>query len=391
MLALVEKYNLKGSLYRMKVTRKSAYLGKRVGETDFRARYDSNVLGIEVESRLESSMAAVNKDTVINENDILYLLSDEENAQRISEEKRLEILPYLGVHRNRWRQQLALAEVIIPYNSNLIGARLQEVISITKSRFNVLGSNRIREPSVANIKKHVIREGDTLLVLSSKEDLKRLRQDSHDLIVYNVPFEEKIEVNRNKAFTALTITLLMILFLILNLFSPVITVLIAVLALIGTRCLTMEDAYQSISLSTVVIIAAMLPFATAMEKTGAIRLVVNAIMNFFGTGGPYLLMTGIFIVTVLLSSFISNTATAVILAPIVIKIAEESGLSPHTLVITLAIAASTAFITPVASPVNMLVVSPGRYRFMDFVKTGFPLAVITLLICLLVIPLVFPF
>ena len=391
MLALVEKYNLKGSLYRMKVTRKSAYLGKRVGETDFRARYDSNVLGIEVESRLESSMAAVNKDTVINDNDILYLLSDEENAQRISEEKRLEILPYLGVHRNRWRQQLALAEVIIPYNSNLIGARLQEVISITKSRFNVLGSNRIREPSVANIKKHVIREGDTLLVLSSKEDLKRLRQDSHDLIVYNVPFEEKIEVNRNKAFTALTITLLMILFLILNLFSPVITVLIAVLALIGTRCLTMEDAYQSISLSTVVIIAAMLPFATAMEKTGAIRLVVNAIMNFFGTGGPYLLMTGIFIVTVLLSSFISNTATAVILAPIVIKIAEESGLSPHTLVITLAIAASTAFITPVASPVNMLVVSPGRYRFMDFVKTGFPLAVITLLICLLVIPLVFPF
>ena len=230
-----------------------------------------------------------------------------------------------------------------------------------------------------------------MLVLSSKDELKRLRQDSHDLIVYNVPFEEKTEVNRNKAFTALSIVLLMVLFLVLNLFSPVLTVLIAVLALIGTKCLSMEDAYQSISLSTVVIIAAMLPFATAMEKTGAIQLIVDTLMKFFGTGGPYLLMTGIFISTVLLSSFISNTATAVILAPIVIKIAEEASLSPRTLVITLAIAASTAFITPVASPVNMLVVSPGRYRFMDFVKTGFPLAVITLLICLLVIPLVFPF
>jgi di/tricarboxylate transporter len=93
----------------------------------------------------------------------------------------------------------------------------------------------------------------------------------------------------------------------------------------------------------------------------------------------------------MLSSFISNTATAVILAPIVIRIAEEASVSPHTLVVTLAIAASTAFITPVASPVNMLVVSPGRYSFMDFVRTGFPLAVLTLLICLLVIPLLFPF
>ncbi len=391
MLALVDKYNLKGSLYRMKVTKKSADLKKKMSETDFRSTYSSNVLGIEVESRLETSLTAVDKDTIIRENDILYILSDEENAQLISQEKQLEILPYLGVHRNRWRQQLGLAEVIVPYNSNLIGGSLQELISFTKSRVNVLGSNRIKEPSVANIKKHVIREGDTMLVLSSKDDLKRLRQSSRDLIVYNIPFEEKTEVNRNKAFTALSIVLLMVLFLILNLVSPVLTVLIAVLALIGTKCLTMENAYQSISLSTVVIIAAMLPFATAMEKTGAIQLIVDTIMKFFGTGGPYLLMTGIFIVTVLLSSFISNTATAVILAPIVIKIAEEASLSPHTLVITLAIAASTAFITPVASPVNMLVVSPGRYRFMDFVKTGFPLAVLTLLICLLVIPFLFPF
>ena len=102
-------------------------------------------------------------------------------------------------------------------------------------------------------------------------------------------------------------------------------------------------------------------------------------------------MTGIFIVTVALSSFISNTATAVILAPIAIKLAEESSISPYTLVMTLAIAASTAFLTPVASPVNMLVVSPGGYKFMDFVKAGFPLAILTLAICLLLVPLLFPF
>jgi di/tricarboxylate transporter len=134
----------------------------------------------------------------------------------------------------------------------------------------------------------------------------------------------------------------------------------------------------------------MLPFATAMEKTGAITLIVDNVMGVFGNGGPYFLMAGIFIITVLLSSFISNTATAVILAPIVIKMAEEASLSPHALVITLAYAASTAFLTPVASPVNMLVVSPGGYRFMDFLRTGLPLVILTLIICLLVIPIFFP-
>jgi di/tricarboxylate transporter len=153
----------------------------------------------------------------------------------------------------------------------------------------------------------------------------------------------------------------------------------------------MEDAYQSISWSTVILIAAMLPFATALDKTGGINLIVENVMKIFGSGGPYMLMTGIFAVTVALSSFISNTATAVILAPIAIKLAEQASISPYTLVMTLAIAASTAYLTPVASPVNMLVVSPGGYKFMDFFKTGLLLFLLTWVICLLLVPVLFPF
>jgi di/tricarboxylate transporter len=387
---LLEKYNVGGAIFRIQLQPDSLYVNKTLGETDFRQKYDANILGIEIEDRLGTSLTAVTRDTRMRENDILYIHMDEESAKRIARDKKVNVLPYLGVHQGRLRQQLGLAEIIIPYNSNLIGMTLEKLGKQVKHSINFLGSNRIKTPDRYSLRKHVLNQGDSMLILGSKDDINRLTQEAKDLIVYNMPFDDKTKVNKAKALTALTITLLMILFLILNLTSPVLTVLLAALALVGTRCLTMEEAYQSISWSTVILIAAMLPFATALDKTGGVNLIVDNVMNVFGTGGPYLLMTGIFIVTVALSSFISNTATAVILAPIAIKLAEESGVSPYTLVMTLAIAASTAFLTPVATPVNMLVVSPGGYKFMDFVRSGFPLAIAALIICLLLVPVLFP-
>jgi len=295
------------------------------------------------------------------------------------------------MYKGNLRQQLGLAEIIVPYNSNFIGFNLEELGSKVQGDLTILGSNMVINPSRKKFKTHVLREGDTMLVLGSKDEINALRTIPHDLIVFNVPFDENLKVNKPKALTALVITLLMIVFLVLNLLPPVLTVLITALLLIATRCLTMEDAYQSISWSTVILIAAMLPFATALEKTGGINLIVDGVMHVFGNSGPYMLMTGIFIVTVALSSFISNTATAVILAPIAIKLAEQADISPYTLVMTLAIAASTAFLTPVASPVNMLVVSPGGYQFKDFVKTGLPLFLLAYLICMLLVPVLFPF
>jgi di/tricarboxylate transporter len=161
--------------------------------------------------------------------------------------------------------------------------------------------------------------------------------------------------------------------------------------MIGTRCLTMEEAYSSVSWSTVILIAAMLPFASALEKTGGITLIVENVMSVFGGNSPYFLITGLFIITVVFGSFLSNTATAVIFAPIGIKIAEASSISPYPIAMTIAIAASSAFLTPVASPVNMLVVSPGGYRFMDFMKVGFPMFLLALMVSLLLIPILFPF
>jgi di/tricarboxylate transporter len=391
MLALLRKYHIGGEVLRLQIAEDSELINKAMKEINLREAYNANVLGLENKERMGLSLSIVGADTRLHKGDILYIHTENDLAEKLCREKGMKELPYLGVHQGMLRQQLGLAEMIIPSNSKLIGSSIEQLGLKGKYRVTFLGSNRIRKPDRQNIKKHILKEGDTLLLLGSQNNIKALSKTPSELILFNLPFEEKFEVNRKKALTALIITILMIVFLILNITSPVLVVMIAALALIGTRCLTMNEAYRSISWSTVVLIAAMLPFATALDKTGGINLIVDNVMKVFGDGGPYLLMTGIFVVTVTLSSFISNTATAVILAPIAIKLAEESSMSPYTLVMTLAIAASTAFLTPVASPVNMLVVSPGGYKFMDFVKTGWPLAIATLVICLVLIPLLYPF
>jgi len=166
-------------------------------------------------------------------------------------------------------------------------------------------------------------------------------------------------------------------------------VLLAALAMILTGCLSLKDAYDSINWQSLVVVAGMLPMAKALDKTGGVNLIVHQVAA-LGKLGPYSLMFGLFVITTGLSQFMSNTATAVLLAPIALSSAKMLGVSPYPLLMTVAIAASTAFATPVASPTNTLVLGPGGYRFIDFLKVGLPLIVLSMLITLLVVPVIFP-
>jgi di/tricarboxylate transporter len=173
---------------------------------------------------------------------------------------------------------------------------------------------------------------------------------------------------------------------------PVVTaVLMAALATIVTRCLTMEDAYRAIPWSTIVLLAGMLPVADALNQTGGTEYLVSGLVNSVGSAGPYAMMTLLFVLTCGLSLFLSNTATAVLIAPVAIQAAEALDVSPYPFAIVVLIAASSAFASPVASPVVALVVEPGRYRFVDFVKVGGPLILLAFLVTMLVTPLLFPF
>ncbi|HEY5717244.1 MAG TPA: SLC13 family permease, partial [Motiliproteus sp.] len=148
---------------------------------------------------------------------------------------------------------------------------------------------------------------------------------------------------------------------------------------------------RSLNATSLVLLAGMLPLALAMKKSGALNLIVEQLVVGFGDQGPLALCAGLFVLTSLFSQFISNTATTVLVAPIALAAAQQLGVNPEPLLMTVALAASTAFSTPIASPVNTLVLAPGNYRFVDFVKVGVPLQLLSMLIILWLTPLLFPF
>ena len=168
-------------------------------------------------------------------------------------------------------------------------------------------------------------------------------------------------------------------------------VLMAALAAVFTGCLSMDDGYRSIHWSSIVLIAGMLPLADAMAATGGTQLIVDALLDLSGEAGPYGMLTLVFFLTAGLGLILSNTASAVLVAPVAIYVAQALDVSPYPFALAVLIAASAAYSTPVSTPVVTLVVDPGRYRFADFLKLGIPLLFLTWLVTLVIAPLVFPF
>jgi di/tricarboxylate transporter len=218
-----------------------------------------------------------------------------------------------------------------------------------------------------------------------------LQADMKDFVVLSLPLEiEDVAPARNQAPWALVILGLMVSVMVLELVPNVAAVLIAALAMITTRCVSMDEAYKAVNWPSLVLIAGMLPLATALKQTGGADLMVDGLVYSIGDFGPLAVMAGLFVLTSVLGLFVSNTATAVMLAPIAVGVALDMGVAPAPNVKTVAVAASAAFMTPVSSPVNTLVVEPGGYGFLDFVKIGVPMTLLTGAISMILIPLLFP-
>lgn len=194
----------------------------------------------------------------------------------------------------------------------------------------------------------------------------------------------------NQAPWAVLISTLMLLLMVLQLTSNLVAVMLAAFAMIVTRCVHMEEAYRSMNWQSLVLIAGMLPLARALEATGGSALIVSGLTGAFTDLGPRAMLAGLFLLTSLLSQFISNTATTVLIAPIALSLAVDLNFAPAPFLMTVAIAASTAFATPVASPVNTLILAPGQYRFSDFLRLGVPLQLIALALTVILVPIVFP-
>ena len=154
---------------------------------------------------------------------------------------------------------------------------------------------------------------------------------------------------------------------------------------------TTEGAYRSISWTTVVLVAGMIPLSTAMTQTGAADLIADTLVNVVGGAGPYALLAGLFLITAVLGQLISNMATALIVIPIAASAALELGLSPQPVLMSVTVAAAASFLTPVATPVNMMVMGPGGYRFGDYWKLGLVFMVLFFVVAVFLVPVFWPF
>ncbi|MGH0030271.1 MAG: SLC13 family permease [Myxococcota bacterium] len=376
---------------RFRVPADSPLVGRTLAESGL-SSYDFRVVGIERPERYTTRyLPTPSSSRAIRAGDVLVGYLPDEHLAAAQQEQGLAPLTVGEEDLERWHREFGSALVLVHPESSLLGKTLRESEFRTRHRLHVQGVRRKGEV-LGSFPEERLAAGDTLLVQGDWARIAELQGETHDFVVLMLPLElDQLAPSRDRAPLALLIVAAMVLLGALGIVPVVVAVLLAAVAAVASACVKADDAYRSIHWSSVVLIAAMLPLADALDSTGGVDAIVGVLGDALGGSGPRVAMSVVFLLTAGLSLVLSNTASAVIVAPISVQAAELLSVSPHPFAMTVAIAASASFVTPFATPVVTLVVGPGGYRFADFVKTGLPMLLLTWGVALLLIPALFPF
>lgn len=394
---LVEEYNLQQQSYSVIVPKNSNLIGKTLAELGITNKYNvsisklvTTVKASPFSKKIFEEVAGPNSiilaDTLLHchgeVKDVDFFISD--NNLIFDKEDKTEPLNF---------QESGIAEAYILPTSDLINRTILESKFRERYGLSVLGIKRSDEYRMSHIKDLKLHAGDALLIQGTWDQISSLEDRFEDLVLVGQPLKEasKVTLDQKAPITAI-IMILMIIAMVTNIVPPVVAVMSAALAIIVTGCLkNMEEAYDSINWGSILLIAAMMPMATAFEKTGVTELISGALTSNLGDLGPYALLAGVYFCTSLLTMVVSNTATAVLFAPIAMKAAMDMGVSPYPFLFAVAVAASMCFASPFSTPPNALVMSAGRYTFMDYIRVGLPLQVIMGIVMVIALPFIFPF
>lgn len=398
---LIGLYKVQPLLKIIEIHEYSPLVGKQLKTLRLPNTYGISIISIERKNghnfgHLKQKMHIIPKaKTTLVAGDVMLIFGEKEKMKAfITENKLVEVsLKDKAKERNYLlSREFGIAEMIIPPQSNFEHKTIRELQFRKKYGCSVLAIFRNGRYIQTDACKVKLQAGDALLIHGEWKRMEAIDATSDDLIVVSrIDDAAKTESGRGKAPIAAIIMIFMLLFMTLELLEPVIIVLIAALLMVITRCVrSLEDGYKAINWESLVLIAAMLPMATALEKTGGVQFISNYVIDLLGSYGPYAVLSGFYLLTMIMSQFISNTATAVIFAPIALTTAIELGVSPYPFVIAVAVSASMAFATPVASPTNALVMNAGGYQFKDYVKVGVPLQIVLAIISLIFIPILYP-
>ncbi len=391
---LIRDYKLTGRARRLAVRPGSPLVGQRLDDLRLRDRYGANVVGIERWRKFRRVMISAGGNTELHQRDVLLIdmTASEMGLRQFCSEQHLEPLILRGEYFSDQARDVGMAEVSLIPDSELIGKTLRQVGFRSRYGVNVVGIRRNAQAMTGKLTDEELSLGDILLVIGDWKLIRQLQIKKNNFILLNLPAEvDDVAPAVSQAPHALLCLVLMVAMMLTEEIPNPVAALIACVLMGKFRCIDMESAYRAIHWPSLILIVGMMPFALALQKTGGVDLVVRLLMDISGGAGPHVMLVSLFILCATIGLFISNTATAVLMAPIAVAAAREMGVSPYPFAMITAIAASSAFMTPVSSPVNTLVLTPGGYKFSDFIRIGVPFTLMVMAVSVVLVPMLYPF
>jgi di/tricarboxylate transporter len=382
---LIDQYSLGEWVARLEVQEDSPLVGATSSTIDLEAYPGLSLIGVQGERGVVlTANSPIGDDFVITvrgETDVIHRFVDDNGLVRLPGKTGGKLID----------RQIGVVEVLIPPRSALVGEKMFPGMVTESGDFVVLaiqrsGENLDRGPTTLTV-------GDTMLLQGTWDALDRRIESDRDVLVVDSPslVRRQAIALGPRAWFAIVILLGMVVLLATNAVPAVEAALLAAGAMIVTRVVSIYQAYKSISWTTVVLVAGMIPLSTAVTQSGAADDIAQLLIDVVGNAGPYVLLLGLFVLTAIFGQLISNMATALIVIPIAVTAAVDMGISVRPVLMSLTVAAAAAFLTPVATPVNLMVQGPGGYEFGDYWKLGLPMLLLFLIAAVVLVPVFWPF
>ena len=396
----IEAYKVENDYYRLRIRSLSPLIGTTLSDWHLEKKFNVQIIRIKRRhhNRLKKNSRPFiefpDPSTDMRYHDIITVKGETKDINKLMITFRLGLIPLEAtrdeLRHNLINQEVGMTEVIVTPKSFLVGRKV--TIGNYFKRFGVqlMAASRNNKPLLE--KEITIKAGDGFLVRGTWSDIELLKNQHENLVICGSPegLANDVDNLTYKSYIALGALLLMIIMLVFKIVPGAIAALLSAGIVLITGCVPISKAYKGISWVSVVMIAAMIPMGLALQKTGAAQMIANGLVNSLGDMHPVVLLGGVFLLTTSFSQVINNSATAVLMAPIVLLAASSLGVSPKPFMITVAISASTAFLTPVGTTTNAMVMAAGGYKFKDYFKVGAPLLLIFMIVVLALVPIIWP-
>lgn len=396
----IEAYKIDSGYYRLRTRSLSPLINTNIEDWQFEKDY--NVSIIRIKRRHPNVLKGIpafeefpNPKTELYYHDIITVKGDTEAINKLMITFRLGLLPLEPItdelKHNLINQEVGMTEIIVNPNSILVGRKYKLGEYFKRYGIQLLAASRNNHP--LQDKEITVKAGDAFLIRGTWEHIEDLKNQHENLVIIGSPegMAKNVESLNSKSYIALGALVLMIIFMVFKIVPGAIAALICAGIVLLTGCVPISKAYKGISWTSVVMIAAMIPMGIALQKTGTAQVIANGLVDYLGSIHPVLLLGGVFLLTTTFSQVINNSATAVLMAPIAILAASSLNLSPEPFMIVVAISASTAFLTPIGTTTNAMVMTAGGYKFMNYLKVGAPLLLLFFIITMILVPMIWPF